>query len=71
MGCWLNVTTDLAYFEMINACGLSRPVTSMEKLLGERTPGMGEVKGAFVAGFHLQRQIQAAEVGFGWERFRL
>jgi lipoate-protein ligase B len=47
-GIALNVSTDLSFFQLINPCGLSRPVTSMQRLLGERTPGMGEVKGAFV-----------------------
>lgn len=43
-GIALNVTTDLAHFQLINPCGLSRPVTSLEKLLGETAPTMGEVK---------------------------
>src|SRR5271154_3150917 len=34
-GIALNVTTDLSFFEMINPCGLGRPVTSMRQVLGE------------------------------------
>lgn len=34
----LNVTTDLRRFEYIVPCGLSKPVTSMECLLGEAPP---------------------------------
>jgi lipoyl(octanoyl) transferase len=38
-----NVNTDLTYFDLINPCGLSRPVTSMQKELG-REVDMSEVK---------------------------
>ena len=48
-GIALNVMTDLSYFQLINPCGLSRPVTSLEKLLGERAPSMAEVKERVVA----------------------
>jgi lipoyl(octanoyl) transferase len=48
-GIALNVTTDLSYYELINACGLSRPVTSMQRLLGERTPSIERVKQALAA----------------------
>lgn len=30
----LNVTTDLSHFNLINPCGLSRPVTSLKELTG-------------------------------------
>jgi len=48
-GLALNVSTNLAYFELINPCGLGRPVTSMQKLLADSVPGMPEVKSALVA----------------------
>jgi lipoyl(octanoyl) transferase len=34
----LNITTDLSYFGHIVPCGLSKPVTSMQQLLGEAPP---------------------------------
>jgi lipoate-protein ligase B len=46
-GIALNVTTDLGYFQLINPCGLSRPVTSMQRLLGDKTPAIGDVKRTF------------------------
>ncbi len=45
-GIALNVTTDLRYFELINPCGLGRPVTSIQRVLGDRAPGMSQVKEA-------------------------
>jgi len=50
-GLALNVTTDLSYFDLINPCGLSRPVTSMKRVLGDRVPGMAAVKKAMCAKF--------------------
>lgn len=48
-GIALNVSTDLSFFSFINACGLSRPVTSMQQFLGDATPPMPAVKQAFAA----------------------
>jgi lipoyl(octanoyl) transferase len=52
-GIALNVTTDLRYFELINPCGLGRPVTSLRRVMGEACPEMPRVKevvGAQLAG---------------------
>ena len=43
-----NVSTDLDHFKLIVPCGLVRPVTSLERELGERCPGMADVKRAVV-----------------------
>lgn len=45
-----NVNTDLTYFDLINPCGLSKPVTSMKKELG-RELDMDEVKAKVRAHF--------------------
>jgi lipoate-protein ligase B len=50
-GIALNVSTDLSYFDLINPCGLSRPVTSMQKLLEDASPSMNIVKEHFIAAF--------------------
>ena len=43
-GIALNLTTDLAYFNLINPCGLNRPVTSLHRLLGNQSPTMPTLK---------------------------
>lgn len=40
----LNVRPDLSHFELIVPCGLQRPVTSMHRELGDRTPAIEVVK---------------------------
>jgi len=46
-GIALNVETDLRFFELIVPCGLAnRPVTSLRRILGQKTPAMEAVKEA-------------------------
>jgi lipoate-protein ligase B len=46
----LNVAPDLRHFDLIHPCGLHGVrMTSMARLLGERTPSMVEVRGAIAA----------------------
>jgi lipoyl(octanoyl) transferase len=48
-GLALNVSTDLSFFNLIVPCGLqSRPVTSLDELLGGRSPTMQDVKLAMI-----------------------
>jgi len=55
----LNVSTDLNYFGYIVPCGLTKPVTSMELLLGEAPPEE-EIKPALVKNFGrvFQRELR-------------
>lgn len=51
-GLALNVTTNLDHYRFIIPCGLEgRPVTSMRELLGDRCPGMDEVKKVLIERF--------------------
>jgi lipoyl(octanoyl) transferase len=59
-GIALNVTTDLSFFSLINPCGLSRPVTSMRKLLGADCPPMAVVKGRFTEVFESALGVSTA-----------
>ncbi|HYE21174.1 MAG TPA: lipoyl(octanoyl) transferase [Tepidisphaeraceae bacterium] len=43
-GLALNVTTDLSLFNLINPCGLGRPVTRLLDMLGDRAPDMPTLK---------------------------
>ena len=49
-GLALNVATDLGHFALIVPCGLSRPVTSMERILG-RAPSREAVTGSMARRF--------------------
>ena len=59
----LNVATDLRYFGYIVPCGLTRPVTSMEKL-GVRA-GTDEVKDALARHFVRVFEFEASHVEAG------
>lgn len=51
-GIALNVQTDLRYFDLIVPCGLvGRPVTSLQKLLGDAAPDLPTVKSVLVRHF--------------------
>ncbi len=43
-GLALNVRTNLDHFRLIVPCGLHRPVTSLERMLGDACPSMEEVR---------------------------
>ena len=49
-GLALNVTTDLGHFGLIVPCGLTKPVTSMERILG-RAPGRNSVTSSLAMRF--------------------
>jgi len=58
----LNVATDLSYFGHIVPCGLTRPVTSMEKLLGQ-APAREEVQADLIRRFGevFERTMKSAD----------
>jgi lipoyl(octanoyl) transferase len=60
----LNLTTDLDYFGHIVPCGLTRPVTSIERLLGQ-APGTAEIQAAIVRRFGdvFERRMLATSEG--------
>ncbi|MBI1354647.1 MAG: lipoyl(octanoyl) transferase LipB [Acidobacteria bacterium] len=60
----LNVDTDLSYFDHIIPCGLTRPVTSLERLLGEAPP-RDEIRARILGHFGevFGHTMQAAEQG--------
>lgn len=45
-GIALNLSTELSYFNLINPCGLGRPVTSIHHVLQSRAPSMEVLKNA-------------------------
>jgi lipoyl(octanoyl) transferase len=51
-GLALNVTTDLAHFDLIVPCGLAgRSVTSLQRELGPKSPTLAEARDVFVETF--------------------
>lgn len=62
-GLALNVRTNLDHFDLIVPCGLAgRPVTSLQRELGEDGPGVDEVKDALVESME-RAFIEIAEKG--------
>jgi lipoyl(octanoyl) transferase len=50
-GIALNLNTDLTLFNLINPCGLNRPVTSIHQILGDAAPTMPQLKQSFTKNF--------------------
>jgi lipoate-protein ligase B len=63
-GLALNVATDLNFFNLIVPCGLvSRPVTSIQRLLGGNAPSFDDVKTCLIR--HLEERFK---LGGAWRR---
>jgi len=60
----LNVTTDLSYTSLINPCGLSRPVTSVEQVSGV-SPTTEAVALAYLGPFTQAFEVDQIELSFG------
>ncbi len=61
----LNVTTDLSYFELINPCGLSRPVTSIQQLT-ELSLDCKQVAQQYLTAFDATFGVETSELTSGW-----
>jgi len=61
----LNVTTDLSYFDLINPCGLSRPVTSVQQLTG-LSFGCKQVAQEYMKAFKAAFGVEMSELTSGW-----
>lgn len=65
-GLALNVTTDLAHFDLIVPCGLSDcRAVSMASILGPDTPSMNQVKGAMTEALARNLKIKRNRVNDG------
>ncbi len=60
----LNVDPDLSHFELINPCGLGKPVTSIARLLGRAVP-LDEARPAVAGALSEAFQIRLVPVGAG------
>jgi len=61
----LNVTTDLSYFKLINPCGLSRPVTSIQQLTG-LSPDCRQVAQEYLSAFRKAFGVESSDLISGW-----
>lgn len=61
----LNVATDLSYFDLINPCGLSRPVTSIQLLTG-LSFDCKQVAQEYLKAFKAAFGVETSELISGW-----